>query len=120
MVSAAESKPISCVPACVPARLAATSMGLVVAVLLHGFDQREHRAGGRVFFCGVMNFPGPGGIFGLARQQSRGLGDELREYADAHGEIRAPDQARAGFIDSGASAIHLIEPTGGADDDVHA
>ena len=68
----------------------------------------------------MVDFPAPGGVFGLAGQQARGFGDQVREDTDSYREIGAPDEAGAGFFDGGAGAIELGEPAGGADHDVDA
>ena len=46
-----------------------------VARVAHFFGKFFQRAARRIFFCGVMDFPAPGFVFGMFREESGGLCD---------------------------------------------
>src|SRR5271156_674399 len=104
-------------------RAAAAAAGvnrLGVALFFHLLNEGEQRSGGRILFRRVVNLPGPRAVLRLAREQPRRLRHNLIKDKDAHREIRAPDQSRAGAFNSGSRAIELAEPAGGPDYRVHS
>ena len=117
MVSAAESKPISCVPGCAPARLELVSMARSNPGGFHLFHQLEQCARRRVFLGDVMDLPGPGAVFLFVLEQARGLSNQAREDVHADREVRAPDQRGVVFGDDRLYFRQMFQPAGGADHD---
>ena len=120
MVSAAESKPISCVPGCAPARLELTSIGARSRPFSSPRPASE-RSRRRILFCRVVDLPGPGAVFRLLTR----AGARLRRPAGRTHSRRSKNSgsrpARCHVFSTTASdVVQMLEPAGGADDQVHA
>ncbi len=120
MVSAGESKPISCVPVCPPARLELSVSEPVNPARADLFGELLQRAGGRIFLGGMVNFPAPGFVFGMLREKRRGARDGFDEQIHADGKIRSVHQRRARGSHCVAHFRQMAVPPGGAANGVHA
>src|SRR6266478_2913848 len=85
--------------------------------LLRKFLQRPRRA---VFLRGVVNFPAPGFVFPVFREERRGVRDGLQEKVHANRAIGRPDNARSAACHRFADRGNMIEPDGCADNRVNA
>jgi len=102
-VSAGESKPISWVPGWPPARFEDSLI-----------------ARGSVFLRGVVDFPSPRAIFGLAGKQARRFRHQSEKGVHADGIVWTPYRADAVPFDGTFDGVHLLHPAGGADHQVDA
>src|SRR5207302_6233473 len=68
----------------------------------------------------MVNFPGPGTVFGFGLHEAGGFGDEAGEDVDADGEVGAPDEADFLGGDDAFDFVEMLEPAGGADDQRYA
>src|SRR5271169_2502644 len=87
---------------------------------VHFFGKFFERAGGRVFFCGMVNFPAPGFVLRMLGEKNGSVRNDLQKKIHAHGKIRSPHEPGLCVEDSFARNRKLFEPAGGANNGVDA
>src|SRR5437879_3446520 len=88
--------------------------------LFHLFHQFQQRSARRVFFGGVMNFPGPRSVLLVRSELPRRFATQTQKDINSDGKVWTPYHSRTGPFHSRFGAIHLIGPPRRADDCINA
>ncbi len=79
-----------------------------VAAFANFLRESVQGAAGRIFFCGVVNFPAPSFVVGMFGEAMRRGGYGLQENIYAHGKICAADERSVCRDDGGADLGKMI------------
>src|SRR5438046_10003936 len=86
----------------------------VVAASAQRLRELPERAGRRVLLRRMVNFPTPGFVFGLSRNQTGSMRNDLNEKIYAYGKIRRPNERGAVLFHNRSNRGQVVEPAGRA------